>query len=131
MLCSPCLCAVLGTRSRCQPGLSPKCVSSQSSFPTQLMLRVQIFFLARGKGARGQGEGPLLPIAAPDREGQQNEMQFVLRVWSRFSTRRRSSLIFAHSTPHQCPKAFIGAAAEKLGYPNSVIFPWTFGSSIS
>lgn len=43
---------------------------------------------------------------------------------------RRSSLIFVHSSPHQCPKAFPGVAAEKLGYPNSIIFPETFGSSM-
>lgn len=43
VLCSPCLCAVVCTRSRYQLGLSPKCVLPQSCFPTQLMLRLQIF----------------------------------------------------------------------------------------
>lgn len=44
---------------------------------------------------------------------------------------RRSSLILVHCTPYQCPKAFTGVAAEKVGYPNSITFPWTSGSSMS
>lgn len=44
---------------------------------------------------------------------------------------RRNSLIRAHSTPQQCPKAFTGVAAKKVGYSNSIFFLWTFRSPMT